>query len=93
MAFLALCLHWFNPLVWLAFVLAGKDMEMSCDEAVVRMMGDGVRAGYAASLLTLATGRRAIAGTPLSFGEATHWKPPARVSPARKPPMPANISK
>ena len=69
LAFLALCLHWFNPLVWLAFVLAGKDMEMSCDEAVVREMGDGIRAGYAASLLALATGRRIIAGTPLGFGE------------------------
>ena len=69
LAFLALCLHWFNPLAWLAFVLAGRDMEMSCDEAVVRTMGDGVRAGYAASLLALATGRRVITGTPLGFGE------------------------
>lgn len=69
LAFLALCLHWFNPLVWLAFVLAGKDMEMSCDEAVVREMGDKIRAGYAASLLSFATGRRIIAGTPLGFGE------------------------
>lgn len=68
-AFLALCIHWFNPLVWVAFVLAGKDMEMSCDEAVVREMGDGIRAEYSASLLALATGRRIIAGTPLAFGE------------------------
>lgn len=86
LAFLALCLHWFNPLVWLAFVLAGRDLEMSCDEAVVREMGDGVRAGYAASLLSLATGRRVIAGTPLAFGEGNakqrirnlgKWKQPA----------------
>lgn len=69
LAFLALCIHWFNPLVWLAFVLSGKDMEMSCDEAVVREMGDGIRAEYSSSLLTLATGRRIIAGTPLAFGE------------------------
>ena len=69
LAFLALCLHWFNPLVWLAFVLAGRDMEMSCDEAVVHAMGDGIRAGYAASLLALATGRRIVAGAPLGFGE------------------------
>jgi len=69
LAFLALALHWFNPLVWLAFVLAGKDMEMSCDEAVVRRLGGDVRADYSASLLTLATGRRIIAGTPLAFGE------------------------
>ena len=39
LSFLALCIHWFNPLVWAAFVLSGKDMEMSCDEAVVRELG------------------------------------------------------
>ena len=69
LAFLALTIHWFNPLVWLAFGLACKDMEMSCDEAVIRKLGGEVRADYSASLLTLATGRRIIAGTPLAFGE------------------------
>ena len=69
MAFVALSIHWFNPLVWLAFVLAGRDMEMSCDEAVVRKMGDSVLADYTASLLSLATGRQIIAGMPLAFGE------------------------
>ena len=69
LAFIALCLHWFNPLAWLAFVLAGKDMEMSCDEAVMRKMDGDIRADYSASLLALATGRRIIAGTPLAFGE------------------------
>lgn len=68
-AFAALCLHWFNPLVWAAFVLAGKDMEMRCDEAVVKQLGEGVRADYSASLLALATGRPTIAGIPLAFGE------------------------
>ena len=67
--FAALCVHWFNPLVWLAFSLAVKDMEMSCDEAVLGKMGGEIRADYSASLLTLATGRRIIAGTPLAFGE------------------------
>ena len=69
LAFLALCVHWFNPLVWVAFVLSAKDMEMSCDEAVVKKLGDGIRADYSASLLSLAMGRRIIAGTPLAFGE------------------------
>ena len=69
LAFWALCLHWFNPLVWLAFVLAGKDMEMSCDEAVLREMGGEIRADYSQSLLSLATGCRRIAATPLAFGE------------------------
>ena len=86
LAFLALAIHWFNPLVWLAFILAGRDMEMSCDEAVIRKVGGDVRADYSASLLTLATGRRIIAGTPLAFGEGdtkgrinnlSRWKQPA----------------
>jgi len=86
LAFLALAIHWFNPLVWVAFILASKDMEMSCDEAVVKKMGDDVRADYSASLLTLATGRRIIAGTPLAFGEGdtksrirnlANWRKPA----------------
>ncbi len=85
-AFAALCVHWFNPLVWIAFIMASKDMEMSCDEAVVKKMGDSVRADYAASLLSLATGRRIIAGMPLAFGEGdtkgrirnlANWRRPA----------------
>ena len=85
-AFVALTIHWFNPLVWVAFFLACKDMEMSCDEAVIRKLGSDVRADYSASLLTLATGHRIIAGTPLAFGEGdtkgriknlAKWKKPA----------------
>lgn len=69
LSFAALCIHWFNPLVWVAFILSGKDLEMSCDEAVIQKLGEGIRADYSASLLSLATGRRIIAGTPLAFGE------------------------
>jgi len=69
LAFVALCIHWFNPLVWVAFMVSSKDMEMSCDEAVVKKLGEDIRADYSASLLSLATGRRIIAGTPLAFGE------------------------
>ena len=69
LAYGALCLHWFNPLVWVAFTLSGKDMEMSCDEAVIGRLGPRIRADYSASLLRLATGHRIIAGTPLAFGE------------------------
>lgn len=68
LAWLALAIHWFNPLVWLAFHLAGKDMEMSCDEAVLRKMGRDVRADYSSSLLRLSTGKRLPAG-PLAFGD------------------------
>lgn len=87
LGFLALTVHWFNPLVWVAFVLANRDMEMSCDEAVIRKFGEDVRADYSASLLNLATGHRLFAGTPLAFGEGNptsrvrnlaKWKKPKR---------------
>jgi len=67
LAWLALTIHWFNPLVWLAFHLAGKDMEMSCDEAVLRKMGRDVRADYSATLLRLSVDGKLPAG-PLAFG-------------------------
>ncbi len=69
LAFAAVCIHWFNPLVWLAFALSGKDMEMSCDEAVIKQMGRDIRADYSSSLLQFSTGKRVIIGTPLAFGE------------------------
>lgn len=67
--FLTLCLHWFNPLVWAAFFLSGQDMEMSCDEAVLKKIGNGVKKEYSTSLLSFATGRRIVNGVPLAFGE------------------------
>ena len=85
LGFVALCLHWFNPFAWAAFILSGRDMEMSCDEAVVRRLGGEIRADYAASLLRLTTGRRTIAPTPVAFGEGdtrgrirnlARWKKP-----------------
>lgn len=70
-SFLVLCIHWFNPMVWVAFFLSERDMEMSCDEAVLRKLGSGVKKDYSAALLNLATGRRVIGGMPLAFGEGT----------------------
>ena len=71
LAFAALCLHWFNPLVWAAFVLSGRDMEMSCDESVISRMGSQVRMSYSQSLLTLATGQHIRLGCPVAFGEGS----------------------
>ncbi|MCD8069464.1 MAG: M56 family metallopeptidase, partial [Lachnospiraceae bacterium] len=68
----ALCLHWFNPLVWLAFFLSARDMELSCDEAVLRKLGNGVKKEYSGSLLSLADGDRGkerVRGIPVAFGE------------------------
>jgi beta-lactamase regulating signal transducer with metallopeptidase domain len=68
-AFLILCIHWFNPLVWVAFLLMSADMEMSCDERVLKEMGGMIKKAYSTSLLSLAIGRRLINGSPLAFGE------------------------
>lgn len=69
LGWLALCLHWFNPLCWLAFSLAMQDMEGACDEAVVRTLDGEERAAYSRLLLALSAGRPLFAATPLGFGE------------------------
>lgn len=68
-AYFILCLHWFNPLVWAAFLLMGADMEMSCDEHVLKELGNEAKKEYSMSLLSLATEHRIISGSPLAFGE------------------------
>ena len=69
LGWLALCLHWFDPLCWLAFSLAMQDMEGACDEAVVRSLDGEERAAYSRLLLALSAGRPLFAATPLGFGE------------------------
>ncbi|WP_341442183.1 M56 family metallopeptidase [Oxobacter pfennigii] len=60
---------WFNPLVWMAFMLMGADMEMSCDERVLKELGSSTKKAYSMSLLSLAAQKRIIGGSPLAFGE------------------------
>ena len=67
-AFLILCVHWFNPLVWLAYYLMGRDMEMSCDEKVLGG-ADNIRKAYSLTLLSFAANRRFPSPSPLAFGE------------------------
>ena len=69
LAYAALCLHWFNPLVWMAFFLSERDMEMSCDEAVIRKFGSQIKKEYSTSLLTMAAGRRVGQGFSPAFAE------------------------
>lgn len=64
----ALCLHWFNPLAWLAFKGMACDMEAACDEAVLRAEGSGVKAAYCESLLKFSGPQKRVM-TALSFGE------------------------
>lgn len=68
-AFFALMLHWFNPLVWVSYILFCRDMEMSCDEAVINKLGEDVRVDYAVSLLKLSGEKRSVVIAPLAFGE------------------------
>ena len=67
--FIVTCIHWFNPLVWIAFYLMGEDMELSCDEKVVKQMGSSIKKEYSSSLLSMSTGRRILGGSPIAFGE------------------------
>lgn len=69
-AYIVLCFHWFNPLVWIAFVLMSKDMEMSCDEAVLKEMGNEIKKEYSLTLLSSSVGWEKINGYPLAFGES-----------------------
>ena len=71
LAFFILALHWFNPLVWIAFRLMSKDMELSCDEKVLKQMGSKIKKPYANSLLTLNTEKSFINASPLAFGEGS----------------------
>ena len=67
-AYAALVMHWFNPLIWFAYYLMVRDMEMSCDESVISRSDKDIRAGYSNTLLTLSMKQSGILN-PLSFGE------------------------
>lgn len=70
LAFVLLTFYWINPFVWLAYFLMIRDMEMSCDEAVLLQLGTKIRKAYSNSLLTFATGRKQVTFSPLAFGES-----------------------
>jgi len=67
--FLLLALHWFNPLIWLGYVLLCRDIELACDEKVIKELDVQQKADYSQSLLTCSVNRRTIAACPLAFGE------------------------
>lgn len=70
LGFLLLTIHWFNPLMWLAYVLLCRDIELACDEKVIKELGNEQRADYAQALVACSVNRRMIAACPLAFGEA-----------------------
>lgn len=69
LAFIVTIIHFFNPLVWLAYYLMGLDMELSCDEKVVKDLGNSIKKDYSKSLLSFSTGRKILTASPLAFGE------------------------
>ena len=69
LGFLLLAVYWFHPLCWIAYILLCRDIEMACDERVVRDMGKSDIAAYSQALLDCSMPRRTIAACPLAFGE------------------------
>ena len=67
--FLLLAVHWFNPLIWIGYILLCRDIEMACDERVVRGMNEEERADYSEALLECSVNRKIISACPLAFGE------------------------
>ena len=68
LGFLLLTIHWFNPLMWLAYVLLYRDIELACDEKVIKELGNEQRADYTQALVACSVNRRMIAACPLAFG-------------------------
>lgn len=71
LGFLLLTIHWFNPLVWLAYVLLCRDIELACDEKVIKKLDNEQRANYTQALVNCSVNRRMIAACPLAFGEVS----------------------
>ena len=69
LGFLLLAVYWYNPLVWAAYILFCRDMELACDERVIRDMAAEERATYSQALLDCSRGRHWVAACPLAFGE------------------------
>ena len=69
--FLLLTIHWFNPLMWMAYVLLCRDIELACDEKVIKELGNEQRGDYTQALVACSVNRRMLAACPLAFGEVS----------------------
>ena len=69
LGFLVLTIHWFNPLVWVAYILLCRDIELACDEKVIRKLNQGASIAYSEALLSCSVNRRMVMVCPLAFGE------------------------
>ncbi len=86
LGFLLLAIHWFNPLMWLGYILLCRDIEIACDEKVIKTMDSEAKADYTQALVACSVSHRSIAACPLAFGEVgvkarvksvMHYKKPA----------------
>ncbi len=71
LGFFLLSLHWFNPLLWVAFILLSRDIEQACDEKVIRTMDAADKISYSQALLQASNGRSLVLACPLAFGEVS----------------------
>jgi len=70
LGFTLLSIYWFNPVIWIAYVLLCRDIELACDEKVIRESGDEIKKPYSEALINCSITRRRISACPLAFGEA-----------------------
>lgn len=93
LAFLLLTVYWFNPLVWVAYILFCRDMELACDEAVVRNMEPAARKSYAEALLLCAVKRTTLFKVcPIAFGEVSIRQRVKKTLSYKKPLVPLLIA-
>lgn len=71
LSFIILCVHWFNPLVWVAYFMLCKDIELSCDESVVKKCSSDQCKQYAKALLELGVHKVKFTACPVAFGEVS----------------------
>lgn len=83
--FLLLSVYWFNPLLWVAYVLLCRDIESACDEKVVSDLDDNDKAAYSEALLSLGIKSRVISACPLAFGEVSVKSRVSAISKYKKP--------
>lgn len=69
LGFILLTVYWFNPMMWLAYILLCHDIELACDEKVIKEMGADMKKSYSEALINCSVSRRTISACPLAFGE------------------------
>ena len=69
LGYLVLAIHWFNPLVWITYILLCRDIELACDEKVIRGLNQNESISYSEALLSCSVNRRTVMVCPLAFGE------------------------